>query len=99
MTTSPMKSMNSKFILAVLLAGVILLSLASYTLAQITGDYDLSWHAVAAGGGTSSAGGYTLSATSGQAAASLLTGGGYTLASGFWSLPMPIYVYLPFIAR
>jgi len=48
------------------------------------GSYDLSWHTVDGGGGSSSGGTYTLRGTAGQADAGLLSGGTYSLAGGFW---------------
>jgi hypothetical protein len=61
--------------------------------AAINAQYSINWHKVAAGGGTSSgaSGGstYSLSGTVGQhdaSSAGALTGGGYALTGGFWSL-------------
>lgn len=66
-----------------------------------SGDYDLSWNVIAGGGTTFSSGeGYTLGATIGQAAASSLSGGGYTLNSGFWNSALANYsLYLPIVLR
>jgi hypothetical protein len=50
-------------------------------------QYSIDWYKVAGGGGTSSGGNYSLSGTIGQPDASgALTGGGYALTGGFWSL-------------
>jgi hypothetical protein len=50
-------------------------------------NYSIDWYNIAGGGGTSSAGGYTVSGTIGQpAAGGPMTGGGYSLTGGFWSL-------------
>ena len=59
---------------------------AGAALAQSGGGYDLTWSTIDAGGGTSTGGGYTLSATIGQPdAGASLSGGGYTLDGGFWA--------------
>ena len=47
--------------------------------------YEITWFAIAGGGGTSSGGSYTLSGTIGQSAAGQLTGGSYVLEGGFWA--------------
>jgi hypothetical protein len=51
------------------------------------------------GGGESSGGGYSLSATSGQSAAGDSSGGGYTLRGGFWGAPVTQSIYLPLVVR
>jgi len=53
-------------------------------------QYDLSWHTVDGGGGTSTGGVYALSGTAGQPDASLsMTGGTYALSGGFWPGALP----------
>ncbi|MBN8596117.1 MAG: DUF4082 domain-containing protein [Planctomycetes bacterium] len=47
-------------------------------------DYDLSWHTIDCGGGTSTSGFFTLNGTSGQPDAGRLTGGTFTLVGGYW---------------
>jgi hypothetical protein len=60
------------------------LAMASPVQAQ---QYAIDWYKVAGGGGTSTNGQYSLSGTIGQADASgALSGGGYTVVGGFWSL-------------
>jgi hypothetical protein len=50
-------------------------------------SYSINWYKVAGGGGTSTNGQYSLSGTIGQPDASgALSGGGYTVVGGFWSL-------------
>lgn len=46
--------------------------------------FDLSWHTIDGGGGTSSGGVFELSGTAGQPDAGVLTGGEFTLTGGFW---------------
>jgi hypothetical protein len=52
--------------------------------------YDISWHVIAGGGGTSSATSngttYSVSGTIGQPATSTLSGGPYSLTGGFWGI-------------
>lgn len=74
--------MKNKFALA-LAAG--LLALVSPSSAQL---FSIDRSVIAGGGGTSTGGGFAISATLGQhgAGAQPLTGGGFSLAGGFWSL-------------
>ena len=54
------------------------------TTAQV---YVMDWNKVAGGGGTSTNGQYSVSGTIGQHdAGTAMTGGGYSLTGGFWSL-------------
>src|SRR5260221_14302339 len=76
-----MKSNNQKLIAI----GSICLTLCGMSLAQ---NYDLSWHKIAGGGGTSSGGTLTLSGTIGQLDAQpppIMSGGTLTLTGGFWA--------------
>ena len=50
------------------------------------GDFDLSWHTIDGGGGTSTNGGFELSGTIGQHdAGATMTGGTFALTGGFWA--------------
>lgn len=50
-------------------------------------QYSINWYKIAGGGGTSSGGAYQISGTIGQPDASgAMTGGGYSLTGGFWSM-------------
>lgn len=51
----------------------------------LSSDYDLTWHTIDGGGGTSPGGGYTLSGTIGQPDAGAMSGGDFVLAGGFWT--------------
>jgi hypothetical protein len=64
--------------IAMLLAALFAASLAAT-------DYDLTWHTIDGGGGTSVGGAFELSGTIGQPDAATMSGGGFTLAGGFWS--------------
>lgn len=67
------------------LAALVFLSTAFSIGAQ---PYSIDWYKVAGGGGTSTGGVYSVSGTIGQHdAGGPLTGGGFSLAGGFWSLP------------
>lgn len=65
----------------ILCAGAALLATAA--LAQ---SYSIDWHTIDGGGGTSTGGEYSLSATIAQTDAGTMSGGGYTLDGGFWSM-------------
>ncbi len=47
-------------------------------------DFDLSWHTIDGGGGTSTGGDFVLRGTIGQPDAGDLSGGDFTLRGGFW---------------
>ena len=50
-------------------------------------SYTIDWYKIAAGGGTSTNGQYSVSGTLGQPdAGSAMSGGGYSLTGGFWAL-------------
>jgi hypothetical protein len=50
-------------------------------------SYSIDWYKVSGGGGTSSGGAYSVTATIGQPdASSAMTGGNYSLTGGFWSM-------------
>ncbi len=61
-------------------AVLVVVALAPAALAQ----YDLSWHTIDGGGGTSGGQGFTLTGTIGQPDAGVMTSGGFTLRGGFW---------------
>lgn len=96
-------SLTARWSVRLVLILGILLPLASISLAQSGGGYDLAWSTVDAGGGTlTGAGGYTLGGSAGQPEAQALSGGGYTLYGGFWGggwLPVWRSVYLPIVMR
>jgi hypothetical protein len=61
-------------------------------------QYSIGWYKVAGGGGTSTGGLYQVSGTIGQHDASgAMSGGGYSLTSGFWSLYAMQTPGLPFL--
>jgi hypothetical protein len=73
-------------------------------LAQVGGDYDLSWWTVDGGGATFSTGGsYSLGGTIGQPDAGAIAAAVYVLQGGFWPggeiLAAPYQIYLPVIMR
>lgn len=85
-------------ILLILLVGVSLVS------AQTLDGYTIDWWTTDGGGGTSAAGGYSLSGSIGQAEAGEMSGGGYTVNGGFWGdvvedVAQPYQSYLPMVKR
>ena len=85
------------------LAACLLLCVAFQALAQSGGGYDLSWSAVAGGGGTLSTGGtYSVDGTVGQPEAGLLKGGDFTVGGGFLpggEVASEYWIYLPLVVR
>ena len=59
---------------------------AGRQIAGVDPDFDLSWHTVDGGGGTSSGGDFVLRGTIGQPDAGDLSGGDFVLRGGFWQL-------------
>ena|SRR5579859_3681740 len=64
------------------LAGLVT-SVTFYAVAQ---SYNISWYKIAAGGGTSTNGTYSLSGTIGQPDAGHMAGGNYAIDGGFWGI-------------
>lgn len=66
---------------------VLTLTVILVSVSSAGAEYEISWHTIDGGGGTSSGGGYTVHGTIGQPDASLVahTGGNYALTGGFWS--------------
>ena len=63
------------------------LLVSAFCLSAAAQSYSIDWYKIAAGGGTSTNGQYSLSGTIGQPDASgAMTGGNYSLTGGFWSL-------------
>jgi hypothetical protein len=56
---------------------------AAQALAQ---NYSVGWHSIDGGGNTSTGGAYAISGTIGQPDAGKMSGGGYALDGGFWSI-------------
>jgi len=50
----------------------------------VCADYEINWHTIDGGGGTSSGGQYILTGTIGQHDASYSEGGQYEVLGGFW---------------
>lgn len=51
-----------------------------------SGDFDLSWHTIDGGGGSSAGGGFELAGTIAQHdAGQTMTGGKFTLTGGYWA--------------
>jgi hypothetical protein len=70
---------------ALLAGGIVLLA----ALGPPRGGFDIPWHTVDGGGGTSTGGAFTLSGTIGQHDAGPstgpMTGGSFSLTGGFWA--------------
>ena len=65
----------------------VLIMIAISAAAQLVapGPIDLTWSTIDSGGGTSSGGTFTMSATIGQPeAGATMSGGAFTMAGGFW---------------
>jgi len=78
-----------KRIYLVIMAMGLLLAAGTQVFAQSGGPFNLDWHTVDGGGGTSSGGDFSLSGTVGQHDAGGMTGGDYSLNGGFWQCMRP----------
>ena len=90
--------MRRKIILLAILC--LLLAAAVPALAQVSANYDLSWHVIAGGGGRMASSGHALVGTAGQPLTGPMLSSGYTLCSGFWCSGAVQYrIYLPLVLR
>ena len=93
----------------VALAILMLLALGGTALAQVSDNYDLSWHVLAGGGREGmTSGSYALHGTLGQLAIGPATSGLTSVGSGYWSgvqgsagspVPAIYHIYLPLVYR
>ena len=94
------KRSNLRQAIKAILTGIILLTLASIAFAQISSNYDLSWHVIGGGIGQMESTGHSLQGTLGQTAAGSMVSDGHTLCNGFWCEGAEEYmVYLPLVLR
>lgn len=61
-----------------------IVAVMSWAPSPSTGQYELSWYTIDAGGGASAGGPYTLTGTIGQPDAGAMAGGDFELLAGFW---------------
>lgn len=79
---------------------ILLMPLATISLAQAQGsNMTLAAWTADGGGGASNGGRYTLQSTTGQHDAGELTNGRYTLYAGYWNGPVHYDLYLPVVSR
>jgi len=68
------------------IAAIVLCTTAAALAPFGAGDFDLSWHTIDGGGGSSTGGGFELAGTIGQHdAGQTMTGGNFVLIGGFWA--------------
>jgi hypothetical protein len=85
---------------AIILAGIMLLTLVSVAFAQVSSNYDLSWHVIGGGGGQAASAGHTLQGTLGQPVVDPTSSDEHTVLSGFWSAgAVGFKIYLPLVLR
>ena len=79
-----MKRTNSKLISVKVEKSILLtICILLFSLPAVA-DYDIPWHTIDGGGGTSSGGQYTVMGTIAQPDAGAMSGGDYELLGGFW---------------
>lgn len=85
---------------AVILAGITLLAMASIALAQVSSNYDLSWHVIGGGIRQMESTGHSLQGTLSQTATEPMTSDGHGLCNGFWCEGAEEFeVYLPLVLQ
>jgi hypothetical protein len=67
---------------------ILLLSLSAliWPQAAFAQAFSIDWHTIDGGGGTSTGGVFSVSGTTGQPDAGVMSGSGYSLAGGFWGI-------------
>ena len=94
------KRLNLRQAGVIILAGSILLALASIAFAQVSSNYDLSWHVIGGGVGQMESTGHSLQGTLGQTVIEPMTSDGHNLCNGFWCQGTENFmVYLPLVLR
>jgi hypothetical protein len=84
----------------IILAGFLLLALASIAFAQVSSNYDLSWHVIGGGVGQMDSTGHSLRGTLGQTVSGLMSSTGHSLCAGYWCQgEEDSEVYLPLVLR
>ncbi|MFL7790921.1 MAG: hypothetical protein AB8I69_02180 [Anaerolineae bacterium] len=94
------KRLNLRQASVVILAGFILLALASIAFAQVSSNYDLSWHVIGGGVGRMESTGHSLQGTLGQTVSGSMSSTGHSLCTGYWCQGEEDFaVYLPLVLR
>jgi hypothetical protein len=79
-----MKRSNNKLITIKVTKNILLAMCVLLFSLPVCADYEINWHTIDGGGGTSTGGPYRLSGTIGQPDAGYSEGGSYELLGGFW---------------
>ena len=84
-----------------LLAVLLLLAVSGVAWAQVSPNYDLSWHVVSAGGNEGATSGqYMMHGTVSQFAIGPAAGTAYAVGQGYWyGFNVGSYLYLPIIVK
>jgi hypothetical protein len=94
------KRLNLRQVSVAILAGFLLLGLASIAFAQVSSNYDLSWHVIGGGVGQMDSTGHSLQGTLGQAVSGSMSSTGHSLCTGYWCQgEEESAVYLPLVLR
>jgi hypothetical protein len=94
------KRLNLRQISVIILAGFLLLALASIAFAQASSNYDLSWHVIGGGVGQMGSTGHSLRGTLGQTVSGSMSSTGHSLCTGYWCQEERKFeIYLPLVLR
>jgi hypothetical protein len=94
------KRSNLRQASVIILAGFLLLALASIAFAQVSSNYDLSWHVTGGGVGRMDSTGHSLQGTLGQTMSGSMSSTGHSLCTGYWCQGAEEFeIYLPLILR
>jgi hypothetical protein len=75
---------HARLLFGSLIAAMTLVAISVAQFSSPESTFDLSWHTIDGGGGTSTGASFELSGTIGQPDAGVMAGGGFELAGGFW---------------
>ena len=89
--------MKKRLLIATALLLIGLAVAVGVALAQVSANYDLSWHVVAGGGARSTSANYIALGTIGQPAIGMVSSAAYQADIGFWYRFH--LVYLPLVLR
>lgn len=68
-------------------------------LAQVSANYDLSWHVIGGGGTRSSSSNYVVMSTIGQPVAGVIGSASSELCAGFWCMGPQWRIYMPLLLK
>ncbi|TKJ30054.1 MAG: hypothetical protein CEE40_06545 [Chloroflexi bacterium B3_Chlor] len=92
--------MNKRILAATAILVVATSIVVGVAVAQVSANYDLSWHVIGGGGTRSTSANYVAMGTIGQAAVGMISGASHEVCAGFWcGAGEKCRIYLPLMLR